>query len=182
MKKPRSDSKLKGLPEDRQEQIIAWTRMPKSQSSPGGLQLAREQLAADGIAVSLRALSEFVAWWELQRRFTAASSRARQIEELMRKQDPSMDPERVRKLGQAVFTLEAVEASDPATYVKLENIRLSQDSLDAKVRIENKKIALAERRVRVAERKLEDLKGILTDEALTPEQRELRMKQQFGLA
>jgi hypothetical protein len=90
--KPRSDSKLKLLPEEMQEAIMAWVRTPKSEEHAGGLAYAREQLAADGIAVSMRALSEFVSWWELQRRFASASSRAQQIEELLLRKRPDMSP------------------------------------------------------------------------------------------
>lgn len=180
--KPRSDSKLKNLPPERQEQIMAWARAPKTEDSPGGLQHAREQLAADGIKVSLRALSEFCSWYSLQERFTAASERAKQFEELLATRDPSLSPEAIRELGQALFTMEAVQAGDAATFVSLESLALAQRSATTRATLEREKLALAERRVRVAERKLDDLKGILTDGALTPEQREQKMRQQFGLA
>lgn len=43
-------------------------------------------------------------------------------------------------------------------------------------------LKLKERRIEMLEAQMEATKGILTDQALTPEQRELRMKQQFGIA
>lgn len=187
MSKPRSDSKLKNLPEERQEQIAEWCRK--------GLEHAREQLAADGLRVSVRALSEFVSWWGLQQRFRAASSRARQIEEMLAEKAPEMDADQVRKLGQAMFTLEAVDAVDAKGFVRLESLRLDQETAAAKLELERAKLKqrdrrldqagvalkLAERRVKVAERKLEQLKGALTDGDIDDQQRVRRMKEVFGL-
>lgn len=147
--KPRSDSKLKTLPEDRQEQIIAWSMERKTETCPGGLQHAREQLAADGIKVSLSTLSEFVSWWRLQRRFAAASSRAKQIEEMLREQDPSMSPEKVREMGQKIFTLEAVESGDAKSFVALEHLALDQRSAVAKFELEKQKLDVSKRRLQL---------------------------------
>lgn len=149
MKKARSDSKLKVLPEERQEQIIAWAMEPKSETCPGGLEHARQQLVADGIKVSISTLSEFVSWWRLQRRFAAASERARQIEEMLRAQDPSMSPEKVRDMGQKIFTLEAVEAGDAKTFVALEALALDQRSAAFKGKLEAEKLALAREKFEV---------------------------------
>ncbi len=182
--KPRSDSKLKTLPEDRQEQVIAWTKAPKTEDGPGGLQHAREQLAADGIKVSLRALSEFVSWYQLQQRFASASSRAQQIEELLRKKRPDMQPEQIREMGQALFTLEAVDAGDAATFVNLESLKLAQDSAKTRFALEEQKLKLAGRRVAVLEKKLERAgqivkaaqeKGGMTPETLARLEKELKM-------
>ena len=141
--KPRSDSKLKTLPEDRQEQIVAWARTPKTEDHSGGLAYAREQLAADGLKVSISTLSEFVSWYSLQQRFSKASARAKQIEELLLEKDPNMSPEKVREMGQAIFNLEAVDAGDAATFVSLEGLRLAQDSAAFKGKIEVAKHQLA---------------------------------------
>lgn len=140
--KPRSDSKLKNLAEETQEAIIAWARTPKSEDCVGGLAYAREQLAADGIKVSMRALSEFCAWWDLRERFSSASARAKQVEELLLSKDPSLSPERIREIGQSLFTMEAVEARDAKGFVDLESLRLAQKSAEFKGHIETEKLKL----------------------------------------
>lgn len=140
--KPRSDSKLKTLPEDRQEQIIEWIRTPKSESSPGGLQHAREQLAADGLRVSLRALSEFWSWWQLRERFTAADARTAQIVDLLKERSPDMSPDRIREFGQAVFELEAIAEKDSEAYVSLQSLRLARESAETKGRQKEEELAL----------------------------------------
>jgi len=140
--KPRSDSKLKNLPEEMQEAIIAWARTAKTDEHPGGLQYAREQLAADGIKVSLRAVSEFVSWWQLRERFSSASERAQQIEDLIKEKNPNLSPDRIRELGQALFTMEAMAEKDAQAYVALESLALAQQSAKFKGRIETEKLKL----------------------------------------
>lgn len=146
--KARSDSKLKNLPEERQEQIIAWTREPKSETTPGGLQHAREQLAADGVKVSLRALSEFVSWWRLEERFSSASERAQQFEARLL-QNPDFSPERAREAGQALFTMEAMEAGDAQTFVSLESLALAQRSAKTKFELEREKLDVSKKRLQL---------------------------------
>ncbi|CAN5353037.1 hypothetical protein BH09VER1_BH09VER1_28510 [soil metagenome] len=180
--KPRSDSKLKLLPADRQEQIVEWINTPKSETCPGGLRHALEQLGLDGFKTSIRALSEFWSWWRLQERFSSASERAQQIEELILKKNPDMSPERVREIGQVLFTLEAVDTQDREGYVAMENLSLARQTAETRAELEKQKLALAGRRVSVMEQKLKSLQGTLEDGALSDEQRVQRMKQVFGLA
>jgi len=147
--KARSDSKLKTLPEERQEQIIAWAKTPKSEDCVGGLAYALEQLAADGLKVSISTLSEFVSWYQLQQRFAAASSRAQQIEELLRKKRPDMQPEQIREMGQALFTLEAVDAGDTEAFVNLEHLKLKQESAKFKGSLDLAKYQLSREKFEV---------------------------------
>lgn len=181
MSKPRSDSKLKNLPEERQQQIVEWASTPKSETCVGGLKYAQQQLAADGIKVSLAALSGFLSWWELQQQFSAADIAAKFVEEQMASFDPS-NVERAAAAGQFVFTNLSLRHSDPKTFVALQRLDLDKRTAATKAKLEERKLALAERRVKVAERKLDQLKGILTDGDLTLEEREARMKAAFGIA
>lgn len=142
MSKVRSDAKLKGLPRARQERIVEWAATPKSADCVGGIAYAREKLAAEGLRVSARAVSEFLAWWDLRERFSSASSRAAQIAEMAAQQSPDMSPDRVRKLAQSVFTLEAVEGRDAKTYVGLENLRLKREAAEFKGRLERERLDL----------------------------------------
>lgn len=145
--KPRSDSKLKLLPPERQEQIVAWSRTPKTEDHPGGLAYAREQLAADGLQVSISTLSEFVSWWELQQRFSSASSRASQVAELLAKRNPDMTPDSVRELAQALFTIEAIDSRDAETYVNLEHLQLKRESAETKAKLEQEKLVISRQRL-----------------------------------
>lgn len=53
---------------------------------------------------------------------------------------------------------------------------------DRQLKLRTEDLKLKERRIEMLEAREEATKGILSDQALTPEQRELRMKQQFGIA
>jgi hypothetical protein len=147
MKKPRSDSKLKSLPVERQEQIIAWANTPKSEECVGGLAFALEQLKSDGLTVSMSTLADFVSWWRLQQRFSRAASRAEEIAEMLRQQSPDMSPEKVRSVAQSVFTLEAVDAGDAETYVNLEHLQLKRESAETKARLEQEKLVISRQRL-----------------------------------
>lgn len=142
MSKVRSDAKLKGLPRARQERIVEWAATPKSKDCVGGIAYARAQLAAEGLRVSARAVSEFLSWWDLRERFSSASSRAAQIAEMAAQQSPDMSPERVRELAQAVFTLEAVEGRDAKGFVGLERLVLARESAETKAGLERERLAL----------------------------------------
>jgi hypothetical protein len=180
-KKVRADSVLGNLSEERRERIEEWAATPKSETCVGGLQFALEQLAADGIKVSISTLSEFLKYRRFSRRFSFASSRADQVAELLKQRNPNMSPEAVRELAQTVFTLEALDSGDADTFVSLEHLKLSQDSARTKFSLEERKLQLAARRVKVMERKLDQLKGALTEGELSDGQRVQRMKQVFGL-
>jgi hypothetical protein len=145
--KPRSDSKLKGLPEDRQEQIVAWACTPKTEEHPGGLAYAQDQLAAGGLKVSQATLSEFVSWWRLQQRFSRAAARASQVADLIASRNPEFTPQQVRELAQSVFTMEALDSGDAETFVRLENLKLSQDSARTRAEIEREKLGISRQRL-----------------------------------
>lgn len=149
--KPRSDSKLKNLPEERQEQIVEWCGK--------GLEYARAQLAADGFNTSLRALSEFWHWRQLQERFSSLSDRAQQIEELIKQKNPSMSPEKIREIGQALFTMEALDKGDAKEYVNLEYLKLAQETALTKAELEKQKLEVAREKLRQADRRIQLLEA-----------------------
>jgi len=172
MSKPRSDSKLKNLPEERREQIIAWLNTTKTEEHPGGLAYAREQLAADGIKVSNSTLSEFWAYWDLQQDFSDADLAATFAEEQMRAFDPA-NAQKAEDFGNFVFTSKAVRQKDPQTFVALQRLKLDKDSARTRASQEDRKIQLAARRVQLLEDKAAKakaaLEGLKTKGGLTAE-------------
>lgn len=180
-KKTRADSLLRNLPEERQEQIIEWCNTPKSETCPGGYQHAREQLAADGVKVSISALSGFYSWYCLRRSYQLAEEHAETQEALMLNFDPE-DVERARKFGKFCFIQKALQVGDAKTFARVEQL-IQDDHKGAlelrkqqfKEKIEPAKLELAERKVELLERKLKAVddamekaaeRGGLTAEAL----------------
>jgi hypothetical protein len=161
MKKPRSDSKLKLLPEERQAQIIEWINTPKSESCIGGLQHAREQLAADGITTGLTALSEFYSWWGLRQLFSDAETFAEEQTELMKEFNPA-DTDRAEAFGDYCFLQRAMKEQDPKAFVALGSLRETRKHRELKERVEIKRLEIAERRVVVLENNQAEAKAKLT--------------------
>jgi hypothetical protein len=180
--KPRSDSLLKNMPEDYQDAIAAWCKAPKTEESPGGLQHAREMLASDGHTVSLRAVSEFYSWYRLRSTFRQANDKASNFEAMLKAEFPTATPDKIAQMGQMIFTLEANNAGDVKTFIDLESLRLAKTSAETKARQKEKDIKLAERRVQVMEAKIAQATDTLKDGALSPAEREARMKQIFGIS
>jgi hypothetical protein len=178
--KTRSDAFWAAWPEDRLEQVVEWCRAPKTEDSPGGLQHAREQLAADGCKVSLSQLSRFFGWYRVQSSFSGADNFARSVEEALRKQ-PGLTAEAISEAGQVAFTAMATAAQDPEEFRAMELLRLAKETARTRGKQKDQEIKLAERRVKVMERKLDQLKGALTDEELTVEQKQAKMKRIFGI-
>lgn len=159
--KPRSDSRLKLLPDDRQEQIIEWCETPKSETCVGGLQFAREQLAADGVKVSVTTLSDFYSWYQLRRGYELAAEHAEQQKALMVEFDPSAT-DRAEAFGDFVFLQEALKLKDPKAFVALGNLRENRKSRQLRERIDSRKLDLAERRVVLLEQRMAEAKAKLT--------------------
>lgn len=166
MKKPRSDSKLKNLPREQQEQIADWCQQD-------GYAAARARCKAElQIETSEAALSGFWQWFSLRSQFEAAAGQAAAAEELMREFDPQ-DAAKAEAFGQFVFTQSAVAAQDTETFVKLESLRLAKETARTKASHEARKIALAERRVKLLEdnaaRAKAQLESLVSKGGLTPE-------------
>jgi hypothetical protein len=149
MSKPRSDSPLKNLSEERQEQIIEWCNTPKTSDEDGnvtcigGYKFARAQLASDGLKVSERALSEFYSWWNLRRDFEQADEQTNDILELIKKLDPSITAEKLETAGQLIFTKNALAMRDAKEFREMEYLKLAKASAKTKGRQEEEKLQLA---------------------------------------
>jgi hypothetical protein len=152
--KARSDATLRNLPEDRQAQIAEWCEKANDMGEDGkpipktgGLAYAKEQLAADGVNVSLDTLSRFYRSWLDEQTFKRASGRAQEIEQMLVRQFPDATPEKIAAAGQLVFTMEASNAGDSKTFVALEQLRLSQNIAKSEGEIAKAKLEIAERKL-----------------------------------
>lgn len=182
-KKPRSDSKLKHLPKEDQEalwNLVTTPQVPISDEPNSPLRpLKLQELQAEvplrhGFTVALSTLSEWRSWYGQRLRTQSAMARAEQAKLEWLKENPEATPEDLERLGQMVFTSEAVENGDIKAFVAL-------------IRANNQKRALAidERRIKLLEEKAkreEAAQAVTKDEKLTPEEKDARMKEIFGLS
>jgi hypothetical protein len=190
-RKPRSDSKLKTLPEDVQERIAGWCR-------EDGLQSACSRCAAElqpPLKTNIQSLSEFFAWWNLRQTFNRAEQLAQQTEEFLKNEFPDATPEKIAAAGQLTFTLQAAASGNAKEFRELEYLRVRKEEAAANLRIAEAKIAqkdkqiaqkdqdlqLASRRVAVLEAKEAKAKEIIGDEKLSPEEKQRRIAAVFGI-
>lgn len=186
MGKPRADSWLKTLAEERQAQVIEWCNKPADRDEAGkpipksgGYEHARQQIAADGISVSVRALSDFYSWYHLHETFARADQKTADFLELMQGKFPDLKPAQIQEFGQAFFTMEATASGNAEEFRAMEKLRLDKETAETKARQEEKKLELAERRVRLLEKKIEEAEKALDNSKLSDAEKAQRIRQIF---
>lgn len=179
-REPRTDAKLKSLPEEALEDLWRY-RYPEE----GGTKLTYEEILVEiplrfGFTSSLGALSEFYSWLRLRKRMERAKERADQTRlELIK--DGSLTPEDIERAAQTVFTSEALEEEDVKSYVKLATLRLKARKLDQ----DERRLVMLEARERRQVEAEEAIRKIRSDASLTPEAQRAavidKMDEFFGL-
>jgi hypothetical protein len=188
-RKPRSDSKLKNLPEDVQDRIVDWCRNDSLQS-------ACSRCASElhpPIKTTIQSLSEFLSWWKLQRTFRQADQFARTAMDELRREFPDAHPEKIAAAGQLFFTMQAANTNDADLFKELEYLRVRKEEAANNARIAELKlsqkdrqltqkdaeIALALRRVELLEKKLQDAQQALDDKSISAEEQAARIREIF---
>lgn len=159
-------------------EILAWSK-DGSHTNPQIRSRIKERW---GIALGNdSALSDF---WRLQEVRSSFSTAAAMAEEAMDMLRTDLPPEKVSDLGRMVFERAAMKSGDADTFVNLRRLKLKEETAKTKADLENRKLALAERRVQLMEKKLERAaqivktaqeKGGMTAETLAKLEKELRM-------
>lgn len=114
--KPRSDSRLKTLPEERQRGIVELLRKKS-------LAEVRKELRADGIETSCTSLSEFFSWWQLKEQFRELEGDTETMLGLLKKQRPELSEDELARYGNSVFQLKAIKLQDVESYTRLMSAR-----------------------------------------------------------
>ncbi len=170
MKKPRADSVLKTLPPERQADIAAYAL---------GHTLAetRDWLRADGVKCSTTGLSEWFSWYRLQQVFMRAESSAEDFKGWLNRSFPALSEQELDQRASLMFQFEAVKSGDPTTYLAFASAR-------TKAKQKDRELALNERRVTLLEKKAAqaDAAKAVVESAGTPEEKQQKMRQIFGLS
>lgn len=156
MRKPRSDSALKTLPEERQAEI---GQLLASRS----LADVRGILAEQGITTSEAALSEFWSWYQLRAALRRREDRVSELVEQMKQEDPGLPQDRLFALGQSLFGALSIAEEDGRTWVNTQRLALDRDRLA----LDQRKVALLESKLLRVQQEVRAAKeGGLTTEAL----------------
>jgi hypothetical protein len=155
MRKPRSDSTLKTLPEERQAVIAAL--LAKS-----SLDAVKAELAKDGIRTSAKALSEFWSWYQLREALRRREARVEGIVDRIKEGNVGLPEEKLWDLGQSLFGAMAIAEEDGREWYRTQRLSLHR-----------RKLSIDERRVAALEAKLRQVqdavKAAKTVGGLTPE-------------
>jgi len=136
------------------------------------------QLSRDG------QLSEFWPWLRHQIRAENWNERMSEFEEWYSKSNPEATTERIRQAGIAFFMTETAADGDRKGFVEVAHLDLKERDGKTKALMDEKKIQIAERRVRVLEQKAAqaDQAKAVTESKLTPEEKLAKMRQIFGMS
>lgn len=130
-KKPRSDSKLKTLPEERQAEIFDY-------AAENSLVETVKWLRDDGLVTSKSALSEFLSWRQLRVELQQDEGTVDTILEDLKKDVAAISEEQLDVFGQKAFSLLSIRRQDANTFLKVRSAR-------ARAVIEKEKLKLREK-------------------------------------
>ena len=170
-RRPRSDSALMSLPDERQAELFDFCDGLRTQ----GLRTIREKLETEkDVKVSLSTLSNWLNWYSMRSRFSMVAETSDFIARIM-KETPGLniEDEKVMKAANAYFTAKSLKESDCDTYVKMMGVRRGT----AEIRIKGRRLTLEEQKARQAEA----AKEVTTNTSLTPEEKQQRYREIFGL-
>lgn len=202
-KKVRPEAVLKNLLPPAQALIAEWATKPverdetgKPIAGTGGIPFALAKLAdiaeaasRPELAVGQSTLYAFLEWLDLERDLEISEEREQQV------LAKTGDRKKAREAGEVLLARLGLAKQNPKLIqvaAQISDNRRSLDLLeesgktkarqkDAQIKQKDADLRLAERRVVLLEKKVNEAKKTLGDGTLTPEQRQAKMKQIFGV-
>lgn len=170
-RRPRSDSALMSLPEDRQRELFDFCDGHRKD----GLRKIRDLLKDEqGVTVSLATLSNWLNWYALRAKIGNVAAMADDLARILKERpDLNLDDATIMRAAQAFFEARSMQEGDAKTYVALAGVRRGT----AEIRLKERRIALEERKLRQAEA----AEQVAKNPTLTPEQKDMRYREIFGL-
>jgi len=149
-KKVRSDAKLKGLPEERQAQIVAY-----AESDNHSLSDTVKWLAEDGIDTSPAAVSGFLSWYHVRAQFRQDEGTAEQLVEQLKREAPGLNDEQLDAIGQRAFSLMAIRRQDLDGFIKVRSARTRGQIEQAKLELRQRSEARLQEGLRLQREKFQ---------------------------
>ncbi|ODU24543.1 MAG: hypothetical protein ABS95_01760 [Verrucomicrobia bacterium SCN 57-15] len=122
-RKPRPDSRLKTLPEERQEQIAEYARTHS-------LSATVDWLKADGLVTSQAALSGFLSWYGLRQQLARNESTVESVLADLKANNPNATERELFAAGQSFFSALAIETQDAKAWAMTQELRIKTDDLN----------------------------------------------------
>ncbi len=121
--KPRADSVLKTLPEDRQSAIAQYARLHT-------LEQTLKWLHANGTHTNIASLSRFLDWHRMKAQMSRDKLVVQQLLSDLANQNPELTPDRLQQLGQIFFLGLALTEQDPRLWCMTQRAGLSKARFD----------------------------------------------------
>lgn len=172
-RKPRSDSKLDALTPEQKEQLASWLTVENVSYDEAKARCAQHFSVFTSVAALQAFYSRFAAPWK----YAQAKGEADAFAELM---EGKFDAATIKRAKQLAF--EAMTGPQPDLKAAKTLLKIVGDS--AKVDLAKEKLTLDARKVAILEKKAaqaDAAEGVTKDTTLTPEQRQARLKEIFGL-
>jgi hypothetical protein len=175
--KPNSQSVLKNLTAERQEEIFQRMTVNTAEWPDTSYRAVRRWLKDDGLVTSEAALSEFYSWYALRQQLKRNESTVETMLADLKKFKPELTAEEMDRAGQLFFTALAIQEKDSLTFSR---IRADKRGVRAQ-ELESRKIALLEKKAAAYDRAQAALtdaknsKGGITPETLKRIETELRL-------
>lgn len=125
-RKPRADSKLKTLPEERQDAIAEYAR-------GHSLSDTLSWLRSDGLQTSAAALSGFLSWYALRAEYRQDEVTTEALLERLKEEMPELSEEQIDDLGQRTFSLLSIRRNDLEGFVSIRSARSKAELEKAKI-------------------------------------------------
>lgn len=166
-RKPNANSKLRLLSDENQERIIDKLR--------SGTQAEAQSLVWQdfGIKCSRRSLTSFWSWYALRLQARQREERVNTLIEELKESHPEIPEDQLFNYGQSAFAMASLEGQDPETWVQIQKLQIRRSLLG----LESRRISILEKKAA----QLDALVAVRKSSTLTPEEREQRMKEIFGI-
>ena len=167
-RKHRKDARLKTLHPIAQKKLWEFLQLPGN----GYAEAIPFCKTNFGFAPEESSLSGWYQWFPLGRELSEFQQlKAELKQELESNKELNLNPDDILQLTEAILARRAAKMEDPSLYIELRKLRQKDRDQDA-----------VDRRLKLLEAREEKAKKILSNEKLSPAQREEKMRGVFGLA
>ena len=172
--KVRRDSKLKTLSEPVQAALWDFSRTHSI------LEIVAWLKAEHGIASSTSGVSIWLRWYQLQQQSQQLDRDEDTFKSILKGRKPKLSPQELDQYAEVLFRIKSIRDMDAKTYCDVTFHRRKQDLDEMKFHQEERKLALAEKRLALQVKQAEDAEKI-TRTPMSDEEKMAQIRQLFNI-
>jgi hypothetical protein len=125
-RKHHPDSKLKTLPQERQDQIARYAQ-------DNSLAKTVEWLDGQGIQISDSSLSRFLSWYRLRQQMERNQNTFTELLSDLKRNDPDLTADRLQQIGHVFFAGKALEHQDQRGWYLIQQIAVRKAQVELEI-------------------------------------------------